>query len=249
MAACKLPLYLMVLMTSIGVRSDTVIADAAPNLAATPAEQDAAWTRDWWHKRHKQKIEEAKKRDIDVVFVGDSITHSWENDGAAVWRKYYRKRKSLNLGFSGDRTEHVLWRLQNGALEHVDPSLVILMIGTNNTGHRMDPAAYTAEGIERIVGVLRARLPDAKILVLGVFPRHQSPHNEMRQRNAAINERIAGLADGEHVHYLDIGPSFMREDGTLREDLMPDLLHLNRAGYLVWAEAMEPLVQRLLGEG
>lgn len=244
----KLSLVLLALLVSVLAWSEASSGDVVPNFATVAVAQDAAWTRDWWHKRHQQKIQEAKKQDVDLVFIGDSITHSWENDGAVVWRKFYWKRKALNLGFSGDRTEHVLWRLQNGALDDVSPSLVVLMIGTNNTGHRMDPAEYTAAGIERIVAELRARVPDAQVLVLGVFPRHLSPHNDMRQRNQAINERIAGLSDGEYVHYLDIGASFMRADGTLRADLMPDLLHLNRAGYGVWAEAMEPTVQRLLAK-
>ncbi|MEO1574378.1 MAG: platelet-activating factor acetylhydrolase IB subunit [Pseudomonadota bacterium] len=241
-------LRLSLVLFALFVSGSALAGDVAPNFAATAVEQDAAWTRDWWHKRHQQKIQEAKKQDIDLVFIGNSITHSWENDGAVVWRKFYWKRKALNLGFSGDRTEHVLWRLQNGALDDVSPSLVVLMIGTNNTGHRMDPAEYTADGIKSIVAELRSRVPDAQVLVLGVFPRHLSPHNDMRRRNQAINERIAGLSDDENVHYLDIGSSFMRADGTLRADLMPDLLHLNRAGYGVWAEAMEPTLQRLLGK-
>ena len=230
----------------LGAAERDAAADHVPNLAATPVAQDAAWTADWWHKRHRDKREEASKRDIDLVFIGDSITHSWENDGASVWRKFYRKRNALNLGFSGDRTEHVLWRLQNGAIDNMSPSLVVVMIGTNNTGHRMDPAAHTADGIQRIVAECRKRLPDAQVLVLGVFPRHHSPHNEMRLRNVAINELLLDLDQLEHVHYLDLGERFVNADGTLRDDLMPDLLHLNRNGYRAWALGMEPTIKRLL---
>ena len=246
MSTLRMPLAVIAALLVLGASERDAAADDAPNYASTPVAQDAAWTADWWHKRHRQKMEDAKKRDIDLVFIGDSITHSWENDGAPVWRKYFKKRNALNLGFSGDRTEHVLWRLQNGALDNLSPSLVVIMIGTNNTGHRMDPAAHTADGIRRIVAECRERLPDAQVLVLGVFPRHRSPHNEMRQRNAAINEAIATLDELDQVHYLDLGNLFVNDDGTLRDDLMPDLLHLNHSGYTAWARGMQPTIKRLL---
>jgi beta-glucosidase len=229
------------------VHADTW-SDAPPNFAVVPVEQDASWAVEWWRDRHEEKLEAAKQAEIDLLFLGDSITHSWETEGAAVWDEYYQDRKAFNLGFSGDRTEHVLWRLENGAVDGMSPRLAVLMIGTNNTGHRMDPAAYTAEGIERIVSELRKRLPETKILLLGIFPRHVSPQNAMRKRNAEINRLISALADGETVSYLDIGPAFLRDDATLREELMPDLLHPNAAGYRVWAEAMEPAIKSLLQE-
>lgn len=95
------------------------------SLAVQPVVQQSAWSRDWWLPRHSEKIEEAKRRDIDVVFIGDSITHGWENEGAETWQAFYGERNALNLGFSGDRTEHVLWRLQNGALDDIAPSLIV----------------------------------------------------------------------------------------------------------------------------
>lgn len=219
-----------------------------PNFAVVPVEQDAPWAVNWWRDRHEAKIEEARHSEVDLVFIGDSITHAWENKGAEVWQEYYRSRNAFNLGFSGDRTEHVLWRIDNGALDGMKPTLAVLMVGTNNTGHRMDPAAYTAEGIERIVSEVRERLPDTPILVLAIFPRHVSPHNEMRKRNEGVNRLISALDDGETVHYLDINQAFLRDDGTLRKELMPDLLHPNSEGYRVWAEAMEPTIARLMRE-
>ena len=110
----------------------------------------------------------------------------------------------------------------------------------------MDPAAYTAEGIERIVTNLRTKLPSARVLLIGIMPRHFSPQNEMRQRNEEVNRLISRLDDGDSIQYLDVGKEFVSEDGTLRKDLMPDLLHPNAAGYRVWAEAMEPAIKRMM---
>jgi beta-glucosidase len=229
------------------VEADTA-NDSLPKFTVVPVEQDASWAVEWWRPRHEEKIEAATHTDIDLLFIGDSITHGWEDQGTEVWREYYQDRNAFNLGFGGDRTEHVLWRLDHGAVAGMKPKLAVLMIGTNNTGHRMDPAAYTAEGIERIVGKLREMLPETRILVLGIFPRHVSPYNEMRKRNDEINRLISALDNGETVQYLDIGRAFLNDDGTLRDELMPDLLHPNAAGYSVWAKAMEPAIKRLLQE-
>ena len=217
-----------------------------PKFTTVPVEQDAPWAVEWWKVRHAEKIEQANGAEVDLLFIGDSITHSWESAGAEVWQEYYQSRNAFNLGFSGDRTEHVLWRLGNGAVDGMNPKLVVIMIGTNNTGHRMDPAAYTADGIERIVSVLHSKLPETRILVLGILPRQISPQNEMRIRNEEVNRLISELDNGTTVHYLDIGRPFLNEDETLREDLMSDLLHLNPAGYRAWAEEMETTIKRLL---
>jgi beta-glucosidase len=217
-----------------------------PNFAIQPVEQDADWAVGWWRARHEEKIEQARTSDVDLLMLGDSITQGWEGQGAEVWQQYYQVRNGFNLGFGGDRTEHVLWRLRHGAVDNIEPKLVILMIGTNNTGHRMDPASYTAEGIAMIVGELRERLPKSTILLLAIFPHHASPYNDMRERNEEINQLIASLADGKTVHYLNLNQAFLGEGGALRSELMPDLLHPNAAGYAVWAEAMEPTLSKLL---
>ena len=224
-------------------QSDTGVP---PNTAIVPVQQDASWAVEWWLPRHEEKLELAKTADIDLLMIGDSITHGWETGGNAVWQEYYAGRNAFNLGFSGDRTEHVLWRLQNGAVDGMSPKLIVMMIGTNNTGHFMDEAEHTADGIGHIVAEFRERMPDARILLLGIFPRHDSPNNDMRLRNDAINSLVAEMADGDKVHYLDVGPAFLEEDGTLLPGIMPDELHPNAEGYALWAEAMEPTIEELM---
>ena len=146
--------------------------------------------------RHEAKLAERKAMGkVDLLMIGDSITHGWEDTGKQTWDKYYANRNALNLGFSGDRTEHVIWRFQNGAIDDIDPKLAVIMIGTNNTGHRQENAEHTAVGIKRIIYELQIRLPETKILLLGIFPRgadrrpdaqaqrlHQRDHQGLRRR-------------------------------------------------------------------
>ncbi|MEZ6017739.1 MAG: GDSL-type esterase/lipase family protein [Planctomycetota bacterium] len=178
--------------------------------------------------------------------IGDSITHGWEDSGREVWAEFYAARNALNLGFSGDRTEHVIWRLQNGAIDDIAPKLAVLMIGSNNTGHRSDAAEHTAAGIQRVISELRLRLPETKILLLGIFPRGEQPDHPLRQWNNAINALISGFAEDPWVTYLDVAGAFLEADGTLSSEIMPDFLHPGREGYRRWAAAMEATLQALL---
>jgi len=232
------------------VVSVVAAADEAQSIKALqPEVQTAAWAQRWWMPRHKQKLEDLKKqKEVDLVMLGDSITHSWESGGRKVWDEYYVKRNAFNLGFSGDRTENVIWRLQNGAINGISPKLVVVMIGTNNTGHRQDKPEHTAAGIKGIIEELRTRLPKTKILLLAIFPRGKDTNDRLRKLNDATNEIIATYADDQHVFYLDINDKFLEGDGVLPKKIMPDLLHPNADGYGIWAEAMEPMVQKLMGE-
>ncbi|MBI1367170.1 MAG: acetylglucosamine-6-sulfatase [Planctomycetes bacterium] len=238
-------MFLMLVLCATLVR-----ADEKPK-ALTPEVQTAEWAVKWWMPRHEQKLAEIKQRgdEIKLLMIGDSITHGWENSGKKVWDEYYAKRGAINLGFSGDRTEQVLWRLEHGEIDGVHPKLAVIMIGTNNTGHRQDPPAETAAGIKAIVDDLRQKLPNMKILLLAVFPRGATPDDKLRKINAGVNEIIAGFADNEHVYYMDINHVFVTDDGTLTKEMMPDLLHPREKGYKLWAEAIEPTVRKLMGDG
>jgi lysophospholipase L1-like esterase len=196
---------------------------------------------------HRRFLQRAKQGGVDLLFLGDSITQGWgfgerEND---VWKRFYTPRNAANFGVGGDRTQHVLWRIQNGELEGIEPKVVVLMIGTNNASS--GTADEIAQGVTAIVEELRHRLPKAKVLLLGVFPRGQKP-NATREKLSAVNAKIAHLDDGSHVKYLDIGKAFLNEDGTISRDIMPDYLHLTRKGYRIWADAMEPILWSMLDE-
>jgi beta-glucosidase len=175
-----------------------------------------------------------------------------------VWAEYYAKRNAVNLGIGGDRTQHVLWRLDHGNIEGISPKLAVLMIGTNNSGS--NTSEQIAAGVKLIVEKLREKLPNTKVLVLAVFPRGANldaakkktekglPSDAQRKVNEGANEIIKGLADNKMVYYLDIGPKFLEADGTLSREIMPDLLHLNERSYSIWAESIEPKVKELMGE-
>lgn len=216
----------------------SVVAHAEP-ATVTPVPRDENWM-----KRHESINNRAKEGDVGIIFLGDSITQGWNDND--VWKKFYAPRKAMNAGIGGDRTQHVLWRLDHGNADGISPKLAVLMIGTNNSG--TDSPEDIAAGIKVIVGKLRAKLPQTKVLVLGIFPRGEKPDDEKRQINIKANELAKGVADGRMVYYLDIGDKFLEPDGTLTKDVMPDLLHLSGKGYEIWATSIEPQVVELLGE-
>ena len=206
----------------------------------------------WWSARHTYKLGEVEAHDPQILLIGDSITHNWESLGSAVWADTFGDYPTSNLGFSGDCTENVLWRLRSGELPAtLAPDLVILLIGTNNTGMRMDPAYETAVGIRAILDECQAVLPPAtQYLLLGILPRGNSESQSLEwQRNNEVNALIAGCADEDpSVTYLDVGPVFVNDAGTMRTELMVDLyVHPNAAGYAAWAAAMEDTVRALAG--
>lgn len=201
----------------------------------------------YWQGLHKEDVDRAKQGGVDLLFLGDSITQGWmEND---TWNRYYGSRNAANFGIGGDCTQHVLWRLQNGAIDGISPKAVVLMIGTNNIGQ--NSAQEIAAGIKRIVTLLRAKLPETKILLLGIFPRGKTrikdiPRDTLDPRPAEVNTLIQPLHDGKNVFYLDISKSFLDEHDEVPKYLMPDFLHLSPAGYEVWADAIEPSLWKLL---
>ena len=207
--------------------------------------------------RYKQQAERMAQGDVDILWVGDSITHFWEGNGKAVWDKYYSDRKAMNFAISGDRTGHVLWRMANSPMDKINPKMTIVMIGTNNIGHKKgngemhSTPAETVEGIQTIVDQLKEKYPTTKILLLEVFPRGNKPDDPLR---LAVNDINAGLekiyADGavENVKLYSINDLFLTKDGILPPEIMPDFLHPNAAGYEIWAKAVEPMIADVLGD-
>jgi lysophospholipase L1-like esterase len=236
----------------VALVASLVTAAAAPNYAVQPVLHPGT------EKRHESFNVISKQGEAQLVFLGDSITHGWEGKGKAIWTKEWAPLKAANFGIGGDRTEHVLWRLEHGNFDGLKPKAIVLMIGTNNTGHQGRPqkelngavyectAEQTAEGIKAILTQLQKKCPDAKILVLGIFPRGADKNDKFRQQNEATNAIVKGFADGQKVFFLDVGAKFLEPDGTLSKAIMPDLLHPNEKGYQIWSDAIKADVLALL---
>ena len=211
------------------------------------------WTVRW---QIKAKQTADLKNDIQILFVGDSITHFWERDakpnarsigGSVTYKKYFGNYRMLNIGYSGDRTEHTLWMInESKLLDNIKPGLAVVMIGTNNIGHKKAGSVATAAGIKLVVESLRKKLPETRILLFGVFPRGAKPANPYRKQISEINNTICKFADNENVFYCDITDKLLEKDGTLSQDIMPDHLHPGEAGYEIWAQAIMPYVQKFV---
>ena len=186
---------------------------------------------------------------IGVLFLGDSITAGWNGAGQAIWTERYAKLDAANFGISGDKTEHVLWRIDNGELDGIAPKVVILLIGANNAG---DTAPRIAAGITAIAKKIHAKLPQSKLLLLGVFPRDATvigsdgKPSPRRAKMAAVNLELAKLHDGQTTFYLEIWKQFLAEDGSIPKEIMGDALHPSGKGYQIWADAMQPTLDALL---
>ena len=223
--------------------------------AAVRAVTPTAWDGNpngWQMKRHHEKMSVVTNGGAKVVFIGDSITHGWERRGKAQWQKYFAdgKYKALNLGTSADRTEHVLWRITEGReLDGYEAKCILLMIGTNNSGHfpfAKEPPIDTIMGIRRILDVIREKQPKARVILTSIFPRGRDANDQYRRRNDVVNKEIATFADGRHIIWCDFSDKFLDAQGRLSRELFPDLLHPNARGYEIWASAVIPLIDRAL---
>ncbi len=241
----------ILLSLSIGVQAQTA-APAQPAKPASPAVKMPPQPPDVAAEKfdpdgkvnpgfaaaHASFVKTAKEGKAELVFLGDSITAGW-NGSKPIWEKAFGACKPVNFGIGGDRTQHVLWRITNGELDGIKPKAVVLMIGTNNSGN--DSAEGIAKGITVIVKTIREKQPQAKILLLAVFPRgEKASPNPQRDKLKEVNATIAKLDDGKNIHFLDIGGKFLQPDGSLTKDIMPDFLHLTAAGYQIWADAIGP---------
>lgn len=212
----------------------TLLAQDLPG--AQPVPKDAGWL-----KRHEGFVAEAKRGEAELLLLGDSITDAWRSaKQKELWDAHFAPLKPANFGISGDRTQHLLWRLRNGELDGLKPKAAMLMIGTNNIGQKNpEEPASAAAGVRAIVQEIRTRSPSTKILLLGVFPRGEKPDDPIRAKVKALNDEIRGLDDGSTVRWLDIGGIFLQPDGALSKEIMPDFLHLSPKGYALWAEAVK----------
>jgi len=234
----RLPAILAIALSTCGV--------FAQNSAVQPVSKEGKWL-----ERHESLTAQAQQGGIDLLFLGDSITYGWQTEGQAVWQERYAPRHAANFGIGGDRTQHILWRIQNGELDGIKPKVVVLKIGTNNRGQEKDTGKVrnttpeVIEGVTAVVKALRAKLPNSKILLLAIFPRGEKGEPS-REQLLVINSALAKLDNGKRVKFLDIGSKFLEPDGTLSKAIMPDLIHLSKKGYQIWADAMEPTLAAML---
>ena len=205
----------------------------------------------WWEKRHAAKLAQiaASGGKIDLVFVGDSITHNWEGArgpgsdyGGKPLAELKKKYSVLNLGFGGDSTQNVLWRLENGELDGYKARCVMLMIGTNNGGRPEN----TAAGIRAILDLIARKQPQAVTILLPIFPSGATADHPWRIAKKKVNAMIKNFADGKKVVWCDFNDRFLNPDGTFPKGMMmADNLHPLAPGYEIWAEAVTPLFTKI----
>jgi lysophospholipase L1-like esterase len=201
-----------------------------------------------WVERVKKTNARAHENpgEIELVFDGDSITDFfWPSDrGKEIWNARYAKYHAFNFAISGDRTEHLLWRLESGQIDGIHPKLVVLLIGTNNLDRNTNEEIVA--GIKAIVEAYRKHSPDAVILLQAIFPRGEKASDPNRARIKEINRAISQFGDGQHVVFIDFGDKFLSPDGSLSPEIMPDFLHPSKKGYEIWADAIQPTIDKYL---
>ena len=212
------------------------------SVCAVPAKVD--WAESWWLPRHESKMQDSQNQQYSVVFFGDSIIHKYEDDGIDAWHCFSECHSYLNLGFSGDMTEHLLWRIQNGALDNIEPQKIVIMIGTNNTGLRFDTANESFAGIQAVVENIERLKPSAQIILLALLPRSRHSDHKFRIRNIEINEKLSNWTKTKQdLRYFDFSDMFLQHDHTISKEVMPDALHLSKAGYAILTNALKPILE------
>lgn len=202
---------------------------------------------------HQAFLNRAQEGPVNLLFLGDSITYHWRK-APHIWDHYYAKYHPANFGIGGDTTQSVLWRITNGELDHITPQVVVLMLGTNNTYWHSIDEIYS--GLHEVIRVIQEKLPETKILLLGIFPRGPRTKDQPPLRTSearmfiirGVNAKLATLDDGDRIRYLNINEHFLGNDGTIPDIVMPDQLHPDAVGYQIWADAMQPLLTEMMGE-
>jgi lysophospholipase L1-like esterase len=199
-------------------------------------------TMERWRQMHAEQVARAAQGNVDVMFVGDSLTEMWPK---ALWQSSFGHLQPANFGIGGDHTGNVLWRLRDPAIAALKPKLVVLMIGVNNINLCGEEPDQVFGGIQAVVTTLRKQYPAARILLNAVLPAG-APDSSERRRLVAVNRRLASLGDGKSVFFHDYGAHFMGADGVLSTELQPDLLHFSEKGYQVLAHAMRSDIEQLV---
>jgi lysophospholipase L1-like esterase len=198
-----------------------------------------------WCERFQKQLQDPAREGAQIVFMGDSITQGWTEVAPEIWSQAFGHLKPLRLGIGGDRTQNLLWRVEQGELAGLNPRVLVLLIGINNVNAGDRPEAI-AHGIRTVLDRIQEKLPSTKILMLGLLPSGQGADDPLRSRIQETNAKLANL-QAPQVFYADIGDHFLRDDASLNADLMPDFLHPGPAGYKVFASALQPHLSALFG--
>lgn len=226
--------------------SVSVLADAKSPAGTTPTKRTTEFS--WmsvnaWDKMHAEDTLVAQYDQVDILFVGDSITAGWNWD---IWQKNFAPHKAANFGIGGDHTGNVLWRLQHGAIGNIQPKVIVLLIGVNNFGHLNETPEQVAAGVTKVVQQLQLAWPNSRILLNAVFPFDQDAKSPNRTKVKELNKRIAKLHNNKTIFFKDYGPLMILKDGNISPEIMADFLHPTAKGYAIWAEAMTPDILKLL---
>lgn len=241
----------LILVTAFLMISFTIHAQQPADVAVPRADKNSTLA-------HEQLLEKAKKGRIDLYFLGDSITRRWGTSDVQYknfyenWKENFWGWNAGNFGWGGDTTQNVLWRLENGELDNVNPKVIVLSIGTNNIG-KTPPSATpdpriedVSKGIRKILDVCQQKAPTAKIILMSIFPRNDNM--DVMPTINAINKKISKFADGKKIKFIDVTKKMADKNGKLFEGItVPDKLHLDLKGYQVWADAIKPTLRKWLG--
>jgi lysophospholipase L1-like esterase len=201
---------------------------------------------DQWMERHNRVVERVKRGDVGIAFIGNSLTQRWESSGLPIWNKYYAPRNAVNMGFDGDGTQNVLWRLDHGEIDGISPKLAVVLIGSNHVnGYSIE---QISDGIKAVCCRIKTKLPETKILLLAILPRGDASAAAAYRLNKA-SEEASRIADNRKIFYLNISERFLDIDGNVSKQMMTiDGVHLTLTGYQTLAEALEPTISKLLKE-
>ncbi len=236
--------------------------ESQPSLTPTPSAEyrgkSAGWGGGTWRTAFESlaalAADSASEPPMDVVFLGDSITQGLTGhtdrlahpDGSRAFDRYQGHRRAVSVGLSGDRTEHILYRIEAGSLDAFRPRVIVLQIGVNNINAAKHTGPETFEGIVAVIGALRSRFPSTHVVITGPFPAGRDPMGQVRQSIVEVHARLAVHTFDEHTHYLDLSSEFIDEAGAPRPTLGRDRLHITGAGKEAWMKAIEPTLQTLL---
>jgi beta-glucosidase len=237
---------LLAFIPSVLAQTEAPVGHAHPDASAAMPKKDNGQFLTF----HESFLARDKAGPIGLLFLGDSITNHWRI-APDIWKKYFGQFQAVNFGISGDTTQNVIWRIENGELDGIHPRVVVLMIGTNNSGTNTAAEIFAAD--KKIVDLIRAKIPTTKVLLLAIFPRGprqrdgSGPNYEQRMAVLnPVNRQLATLDDGTNVRFLDIGPKFRGPDGKIPDAIMADQVHPTVAGYQIWADAMQPLLLQMM---